>query len=468
VVAASLAAGVLAAIMGLLAGPATPLVVGTTIVLGSALAFWQWPYASLLVLLSVRVAVPSFEMPNILFAVGGALGLILRAAPLPPKRVTVPLLAFLALALATVPLAPSEQVAEANRWLEVPVVDLPYFPRGLFEGREWLRVASIFVACWLAFSVARTPKDLGRVVAAVMVAAAACIGIALWQWSTGGGVEIQGVARIAGPFSHPSYFAYFLLLVIGVGLVSVLESRRLLTRGLAGAIVCGSVLCLFLTYSRAAWIGLLVVAAVLALLQYRWLLVALAVAVPLGLATLPQVTADVERRFADLSAESGASSVNSWNWRKDHWSRMRPYAFERPLVGHGFGSYHAVSVNEYGAKAETGGVPEDGGAGSESKDDIKGVNAHNDYLKALVETGVGGLTLWIMVLLGFASAAWSARRSPAVKGYATALFGLTLTLAGISAVDNLRDDVLVLVYFAAMLGAVLGVSHRTHNRSMLG
>ena len=451
----------LAATFGLLAGPATPLIVGLTVVLASALLFWQWPYAALLAMLVVRGGVPNIELPNLLIATGGALGLAFSGAPLPPKRITLPFVAFLALALFSVPLTPSGDIAPENKWLVIPIVDVAYFPRGLLEAREWLRVASILVICWLAFSVTRTTRDVQRVVAAVLLSGAVCVGWGLWQWVNGMTVVRQGFEGVAGPFTHASYYAHYLLVIIAIGLAALFTTGPRFLKLLVWVVLPGAVLCLFLSYSRAAWIGAVVIVAVMAVLEYRRIFVVLAIAVPLAIGFLPQVTANAERRFADLSPESGAATANSWNWRKDHWSRMRPLAFEKPLTGHGFGSYHAVAVNEYGQVNDLGGVGgPDPAAATPSKDNIKGVNAHNDYLKALLENGVPGVLLWAAILAGMAGAAFGARGSPEIRGYATALFALTVALMGISAVDNLRDDILVYAYLAAALGAVLGIAGR--------
>lgn len=435
-------------------GGSTPIAVAVVLVLASSLLFWQWPHASLLGLLALRVAIPSFELPNLLLAVGGAVGLAVAGAALPPKRIVVPLAAFLGVGAVSLPLVAGSDIAAVDRWLTIPVVDLPYFPRGLIEAREWLRVASVLVIAWLAFSVSRTAKDCGRMVGAVLVSGVICVGIGLWQWVTGATVSRQGFEGIAGPFSHPSYFAHYLLLVIVVGLVPVLRGDNRLVRVLCAAIVSGALVCLFLTYSRSAWIGFVVALAILALLEYRRIIVVLAIALPLTLVVFPQALENAERRFDDLSAESGASSGNSWDWRKGHWSRMRPYAFDRPLTGHGFGSYHAVTVQEFGNR--TG----DAGATPENKDNIKGINAHNDYLKSLVEMGLPGFVLWGLVWLGWVWACLSARGSPAVRGYATALLGVVVALIGIGSADNVRDEVLVLVALAALIGAVQGASRR--------
>jgi O-antigen ligase len=458
---AAAALAVAAAGLGLLAGTAPELLVSLTLVLAAAVAIWQFPLLALVALVTLRVAMPDVELPNLVLAAGGALALLLARARTPPRTVLVPFAAFLALAALTVPLTATPSLLITDDWLRLPGVDLAYFPRGLAEVRELVRVASLLVVLWLAYATVRSAHHLRVLVAAVLVAGAGAVAVGLWQWANGITFYRDGFEGIAGPFAHPSVFAYHLLIVLGVGIVTLLRRRPGLAWAAVAAVVVGALACLFLTYSRAAWVGLGVVVLVVALLEDRRILVVLALLVPLALVAAPRTATLAEDRVADVSG-----STSSWSWRIEHWEQMLPVGLERPLLGHGFGTYHDLTVAEYGARTVEGGggsrVVHDEGAGDRAApaasgpEERLGINAHNDFLKAFVELGIAGLLLWTAVLAGLAVALARARAVPAVRPYATAMLGVLVALAIVSATDNLRDYTVTSMTAFALAGAVLG------------
>ena len=451
---------VLAAGAGLLAGAEPIALVGLAGVLGAAFVFWRFPYMALLGILVIRVAVPNFELPNAVIAIGGVLGLLLGAAALPPRRIMVPLVGFALLALVTMPWGPTIEVDPAAEWLLIPGVELPYFPRAWVPARELGRLLSVVVVLWLAYAVTTDGRRLESVVAAVLASSGIAVAVGLVQFVRDETVDRTGLPGITGPFGHPSHFGHYLVVVLAVGVVAVMRSKpgpvQLGTIGL----VLASGAALYLTYSRTAWLAFALVLAALVLVEYRRILIVLAIALPLAFVVAPGAFETARERFADVSEESGSYSSSSWSWRVDHWQTMLPYGLRDPLGGSGYGTYHSVTVAEYGLEPENGWSNELPTGSPGAGDRVLGVNAHNDYLKAFVENGVAGVALWCAVFLGAASALWSARHSAAVRPYAVALTSLVIGLMLISAGDNLRDNTVALVYAAAMIGAVLGAARR--------
>jgi O-antigen ligase/tetratricopeptide (TPR) repeat protein len=75
------------------------------------------------------------------------------------------------------------------------------------------------------------------------------LGLDLIHWSE--------TSRIFSTFGQPNFFGHFLILVIPFTLYALIcLARRFLSRSLIGILLFSQIACLFLTYSRSAWVGL--------------------------------------------------------------------------------------------------------------------------------------------------------------------------------------------------------------------
>ena len=267
----------------------------------------------------------------------------------------------------------------------------------------------------------------------------------------------SGFDAIRGPFTHPNYFAFYLVVVVTVGTIAVLEARTQTARLVAALPLALASVCLVLTYTRAAWVGLAIVLLLLALLRDRRILAGAGVVLVIASIAFPTAREDVEDRFGALgsTSENGAETDNSWSWRTGQWERMLPHGSEHPLTGSGFGSYSRVTLEEFGSRdSEYSTVlnPDD------PLHSPRGFSAHNDYVKMYVEGGVTGLLLWAAVLAGMIAAMLAARRVPEVRGWAEGGLALAIALAVMSASDNLQGYTAVLIYAVALLGGIAGAA----------
>jgi ABC-type transport system involved in cytochrome c biogenesis permease subunit len=79
-------------------------------------------------------------------------------------------------------------------------------------------------------------------------------------------------------------------------------------------------------------------------------------------------------------------------------------------------------------------------------------------VRAIVETGIPGLVLWVLFLTGLVSVPLKGRRVPGVAPYAAAAAAIGVALIVISASDNVSGYTVVLVYAAALAGGVAGAA----------
>ncbi|MBN1679048.1 MAG: O-antigen ligase family protein [Anaerolineae bacterium] len=133
--------------------------------------------------------------------------------------------------------------------------------------------------------------------------------------------------------------------------------------------------------------------------------------------------------------------------RLAHWQAAFLMASDRPLTGVGFGNYEVV-YPDYGLISWPRALG----------------HAHNDYLNLLAETGLIGLSAYLMAWA--AIAAWTLRAlnqtDPLLRGLVLGLLGTWTHLAVHSLVDKLYVNNLFL-HIGVMLG-LLAVAYQHHRR----
>lgn len=450
----------LAAAGGVLANSEPELALSLALASLASVAIAISPLYALLAILAARATFADSVFLDAATAVGGIGALLLAAPRLPLRPVTIPLIGLLLFALPSVPLAPSLDEGIVPDALYVPGLGLSYAPYPSLELLEWLRLAAVLAVGGLAAWAVRDRRSLQILVAVIVASSVVPAVIALNQLATGETFVRLGTdfEAVRGPFTHPNYLAFYLVVVLTVGAVAILELRSRLVRIATAVPLALATACLVLTYTRAAWIGFAAVLLLLAVLRERRILAAAALLLVIGSVAFPGTTADVEERFSDLNTPSqttGSENDNSWPWRTGQWRRMVPRGLERPLTGEGFGSYSRVTIEEFGSRDLRYSTVLDP---TDPIGSPRGFSAHNDYVKMFVELGFPGLVLWVAVLGGMITAMLAARRVPAVRGYAEGGLALALALIVMAASDNIQGYTAVLIYSVALIGGIAGAA----------
>lgn len=86
----------------------------------------------------------------------------------------------------------------------------------------------------------------------------------------------------------------------------------------------------------------------------------------------------LQERIGDIATLEPFSSLM---WRFRLWKNTIPFFFERPILGHGLSSFQVLSRDVQGLSL------------------LPAPEAHNDYLKILIETGIVGLIIYISTYL---------------------------------------------------------------------
>jgi O-antigen ligase len=442
---------------GVLVGLAPKAAICVGAIAATAVLIAHYPFPALIVILVIRAALPNSVLIGFLALGAGVLALLVSAPRLPGKRVVWPFCALLLIAFASVPFLPSSDEGPSPGPLRLPVFGTEYAHAPSTELSAWMNLASVLTVFCLAAWAVNTSKRMNTLITAVLLSALVPITIAFEQLAAGETVTRTGssLKSLRGPFDYPNYFAFYLVVILVIGIVVLMESGVLAVRVSVGALVAGALVCLFLTYTRAAWIGFALALVTLALLRYRRLLVVAALVVILAALVAPAATHKAQQRFGDLTSRSEANDSNSWTWRVDQWSAIIPYGFDKPLTGQGFGSYSRVTVRHFGHFNRRYPTVQDPQLGVFSR---VGFTAHNDYVRMFVEMGLPGLVLWVLVFIGAMVTAGRARRVRGLEPVATGMLALTFALALISVSDNLQGYTVVLMYAFAVCGGLAGLA----------
>jgi len=175
----------------------------------------------------------------------------------------------------------------------------------------------------------------------------------------------DGIVALKSVFYLSNSFAYFLVPYIVVLAAWVVHANR--HRLVAAGLFAVAVVELILTQTRGAWFAAAIGLGVVGVLLSRRLLMALTATAVAAALFVPSVNA----RLVNLIPNPDDPRTNSsFAWRLDHWERLAPMVAESPLLGIGPG----------GAIEATGKEP------------------HSDVVRAVVETGLLGLIVYVWLL----------------------------------------------------------------------
>ncbi len=217
----------------------------------------------------------------------------------------------------------------------------PFYPHGE-EGYEgWLKVAVFYVLC---VSTLRNEEDLKRMVLMYVGIVGLYMVHSLWEYHNGRHGYAMGTVRMMGvdtTYGDPNAFAPTVVYSLPLALAVGKRLCRWWQRGLVGAYVALTAICVLLTGSRTGFIGLCCLGLMVILLskhRLAWVLLLAALA-PLAWQCLPQ---DRQNRFLTIidpsygprgALESAQGRTKGWQlgvklWKEHPWLGVGPGAFQ--------------------------------------------------------------------------------------------------------------------------------------------
>ncbi|PTN04246.1 O-antigen ligase [Mangrovibacterium marinum] len=282
----------------------------------------------------------------------------------------------------------------------MPVVSLKYWLSKL-----WFVVAFYF----LAFRLLEDPKNFYRFVLLYASGFLPVIAYSWWRQAGYGFFDHRAANFVMYPFfsDHTSYGAMLVFFIPALFVLTRMPELRRRWRLLATLELAVFAVALVLSYTRAAWLSLVVAAAVLPLLllkvRFRNLLLTAGVVLVALWAfqdvLVEQLSANKQQSSGKLAGHlesmSNISTDASNVERLNRWSSALAMFGEKPLTGWGPGTYMFQYAPFQRTDLRT----------IISTNSGDGGNAHSEYLGALAESGLPGmLSLAVLVLVVLATA----------------------------------------------------------------
>ena len=210
--------------------------------------------------------------------------------------------------------------------------------------------------------------------------------------------------RVYATFDNPNVLGQYLIITIPIIFSLFWYERKLTKKTVWLGVFAVCFLCLIYTWSRGAWVGVVLGVAVFLLLKdRRWIVLCI-----LGLLALPFVLPpSILNRLLSI----GNTGDSSTAYRVSVWIASARMARDFWMSGVGFGSdaFAAVYAN-YALN----------GAGF-------ALHSHNFYIQLVVDMGIGGLVTYLLMI------ATAYREIASVKSRNTIIRNVTLAAAGVLA-----------------------------------
>lgn len=300
---------------------------------------------------------------------------------------------------------------------------------------------------FLVVNLIRTPEWSSRCVFMLMLSAFAVSAIGVYENFFGQlsltwidqemFQDIEG--RVVSTFANPNVLAEYLILTLPFALATLLTARRPASRLAALIATFTSALCLIYTWSRGAWLGLILALLVFFLIYSRRTVTVLSFGL-LGVPFLPLILpSTVITRFTSIGNLADTSTA----YRVHIW--MGSLNMARDVLLSGLGSGMGVFAAVY-PQYSLGGIE-------------AAPHSHNLYLQLVIELGIFGLLAFIVAMASFARSVLSCRTCETVRDRSQYL----LTAAGLCAViaflaQGMTDYVWYNFRIYAMFWLVLGIT----------
>lgn len=262
-----------------------------------------------------------------------------------------------------------------------------------FGGGSSLKSSLIYTCFILGYflivALMRTRKWLSRAVGSLMTSSAIVAAYGIYQYVTGNiettwldtemFSDIQG--RACSTFENPNMLALYLVMIFPIAFASVRSSK---SRGdaLKRLGVCALLLgCTVLTWSRGAWLGV-AFAMILFMLIVSHKTISLFVA---GVFALPFLPAILPSSIWNRLSSIGNLADTSTSYRVNIWKGT--FSMLSDFWGSGIGVGQSAFSQVY---------PSYSLAAIE-----RAPHSHNLYLQILTELGIGGLVLFVLLLIAF-------------------------------------------------------------------
>lgn len=304
--------------------------------------------------------------------------------------------------------------------------------------REIVRLTSIFSLFISGYLFVNNAVDLTKALKFVILSAILPAIIGIWQVVYAKEMLVEGGFRLASTFAHPNMLAFFMFFVLSITIFIFLYGYK--KNVLSYFYIIASILffsILVLTYTRGAWLALLIFLIIIGLFKFRKLLFLMLTIFLILYSTV----SPLQHRINDIFISNNYDS--SITWRLNLYKDGLEYFKEKPVIGYGAGNSSLVIA--------------------ENRDPHLGsTEPHNDYLKAALETGAAGLISYILLLITLIISLFRKYREEIavkIKYFNFFMIAISLSLIITSFSDNILNDTALQWPLWFIIGGILGLNN---------
>lgn len=321
---------------------------------------------------------------------------------------------------------------------------------GAASSVEALLYASLLLGYFLAANLLTTPASVGRAITALTAGGAITAMLGLLQYFTGqaiaGWLDSTAYAYISGritaAFDNPNVLAAYLIMVLPFITAGILKKGRLHGRLGALLIFAACMGAIILTWSRGAWLGVILSFAIF-LFAYNpatvYILIPAAVGSFFGLQHLGSA---ITQRLSSTLSLAADSSIS---YRLSTWRGALSMGWEHFFGGVGVGEKAFTAVYPYYALSGIESAP----------------HAHNLVLQYFCEFGIIGpllLLLFVLILFQCILSHQREETNPTIRLYSMAAGGSLLALLAYGLADHAFYNARIFFLFFAIAGIAAALS----------
>jgi len=314
--------------------------------------------------------------------------------------------------------------------------------KGFFAFREWIRLLTLFMIFLLSYQLSKK-SNFQKFLNLPFLSLGLPLSVGIHQLITHGGLTIKGIHRIYGTIAHPNSFALYIVLFIGL----TYWKLRTTNRKLWGFLLLVELGVLIMTISFGGYIMFGILFLFLLLKQkikQKIIIIFLMTLFLLIIFHIPSVQTKIEeiKSINIIRTMEEKEVVDSFTWRIVNWYNLLSIWKERPLLGYGL---QATSIiNPWKTPSEE-----------------IGYAPHNDFIRYLVETGIVGLTFYIIFIVSigyYLFRAYKVCKDSEIKSLLYIILGVFIAWQTGSLVDNFITSTTFQFYFWSYLGTTLKCS----------
>ncbi len=301
---------------------------------------------------------------------------------------------------------------------------------------EITELLSFIVLYVLVVDTLRSERDVKRMVKILVLSSFVPLSVGMVQVFSNFSLSLFSLEphfRVSSTLTHPNAYAFYLVMIIVLSTSLFLQEKAQAKRTCLFALIGLLLFSLIFTYTRGAWIGLVMAIFAMGVFKKRRLLIF----APLALYGVVLIFPLISQRFESI-LNPDLFRYDSLAWRLRLWGASFPHFLSRPIFGNGLGTfqYVAYQIDDWFAAA------------------------HNDYLRMLVETGLIGFMGYVILILSMFKLSIKTRRkaTDSFQEYVTLGFlCFLIAYAAMSVADNLFNHGGIQWYFWAYAGVVTAI-----------